>query len=126
VLVLTDMGRGLSDLQKKILHMAYQNRTIKERKQGVDLRYPDVLREWWGWEPVRGPRWEKGERCDASSQYFSKRQIGEREYRSAEASLSRAVGSLAERGLVYRARLFGHGVVNLTEEGTEVAARLAE
>jgi hypothetical protein len=120
------MGRGLSPLQKKILLMAYQNRTIKERKQGVDLRYPDVLREWWGWEPVLWPRWEKGERCDAISRHFSKRQIGEREYRSAEASLSRAVGRLAERGLVYRARLFGHGVVDLTEEGTEVAARLAE
>jgi hypothetical protein len=125
VLVLTDMGRGLSQLQKKILLMAYENRTQKARHQGVDLRYPDVLREWWGWEPV-GWRWEKGERCDASSRHFSKQQIGERQYRSAEASLSRAVRRLEERGLVYRSRILGHGVIDLTEEGMQAAANFRE
>jgi hypothetical protein len=119
------MARGLSGLQKKILLMAYESRRRGRDGHGVDLRYPDVLREWWGWEPVRSG-WAKDKRSPALGMLFSKTQIGEREYRSAQSSLSRAVRRLEERGLVTRARLFGHGTLDLTEQGVEAAANFRE
>lgn len=103
--------------------MAYKHRR-RGPKQGVDLRYPDVLREHWGWEPVRRG-WGAGERCVPYARHFSKAQIGEREYRSAQASLSRTVRRLEERGLVVRGRLFGHGTLTLTELGVEAAEELS-
>ena len=121
VLVLTNMGRGLSELQKTILLMAYGHRGDGH---GVELRYPEVLRECWGWEPVRRG-WGEGRRSSPVRRHFSKAEIGEREYRSAQASLSRAVRRLEERGLVERGRLFGHGVLDLTERGVQVAEGLA-
>ena len=59
------MGRGLSELQRTILGLAYRNRVNQSERVAagdrrytggvwsVDLYYAEVLREHYGWE-VRG------------------------------------------------------------------------
>jgi CRP-like cAMP-binding protein len=121
------VGRGLSELQKTILMLAHENRERGMGAQhlldggqiGTDVKYPDVLEAYFGWEPDWRSR---------SSQYFdfSKVDIGEKAYRSARASLSRAFSRLEARGLIVRT----HGVMaaswtgaDLTEKGVKEAVK---
>jgi hypothetical protein len=134
------MGRGLSELQVTILALAYRNyqarmermatleagsieyRVLTEGVPSVDLYHPEVLREHFGFE-VQSDWWtpELGER-PTGGQNFSMQRIGERRYRSAQSSLSRAVVRLEARGLVERRS--GHPAgLNLTERGVEEAER---
>jgi hypothetical protein len=136
------MARGLSELQQSILRLAYRNRLerldrIAESEPGsheyrvytqgvhsVDLYYAEVLREHFGWDvrgwwdPEREPRPKRG-------QNFSMREIGERRYRSAQTSLSRAVVRLETRGLVERRQHYLAGL-DLTDQGVEEAKKLRE
>ena len=131
------MGRGLSELQRAILALAYRNRLdrLEHAKTGdevytrgvysIDLYYAEVLREHFGWE-VRGYSWRpERESRPCWGQSFSMREIGERRYRSAQASLSRAVLRLEARGLVERRHHYLAGL-DLTERGVDVARSLAE
>lgn len=112
------MGRGLSDLQDTILRMALANRDVG-RFDGADVYDAEVLARYFGWDGIptshdRGPR-------------FSVGAIGPGRYRSARASLSRAMGRLALRGLVIRVSTMcrrSSGVV-LTEEGVDRARSLS-
>jgi hypothetical protein len=134
------MGRGLSELQATILVLAYRNHqarmermatleegsyeylVLTEGVPSVDLYYPELLREHFGFE-VRSHWWspELGGR-PTGGQNFPMQKIGERRYRSAQSSLSRAVARLEARGLVERRR--GHTAgLNLTERGVEEAER---
>ena len=129
--VLTDnrgwrVGKGLSELQKAVLRLACENR---ERGQGgrvladgsqigTDVTYPQVLAGYFGWEAA-GSR--------SRFYQFSKKEIGEKRYRSAMASLSRAFGRLEARGLIERTHSLmaaGWTGADLTDEGREVARRL--
>jgi hypothetical protein len=134
------MGRGLSELQGAILALAYGNRrarverlatlevgsfehrVLNEGVPSVDLYYPEVLREHFGFE-VRSHWWspERGER-PTSGQHFPMQRIGERRYRSARSSLSRAVVRLEARGLIERRRGYPAGL-DLTERGVVDAKR---
>jgi hypothetical protein len=144
------MARGLSELQKAILRLAYRNRQEREQKMadldphsheykvldhGVgsyDLYHAEVLHEQFGW-PIRPTSsWhpEEGERPVGYWRDFSMREIGEASYRKTQASLSRAVSRLKRRGLVERGRASGwtgdgYAVLNLTDEGVRVAERLS-
>ncbi|MCA1717285.1 MAG: hypothetical protein LC781_10785 [Actinobacteria bacterium] len=123
------MGRGLSELQKTVLRLAHENRErgtgarpLPDGGQlGTDVKYPEVLEAYFGWEPDSRPR---------SSRYFdfSKKDIGEKAYRSARASLSRGFSRLEARGLIVRthgAMAAGWTGADLTEEGANEAAKLA-
>jgi hypothetical protein len=77
----------LSDLQKTILVLGLE-------KDGAALLYPEILARYYGWRIVGGVSPSVG------LWTFSKASIGEKEYRSGRAALSRSVARLAERGLV--------------------------
>jgi hypothetical protein len=101
---------------------SYEYLVLIEGVPSVDLYYPEVLREHFGFE-VRNRWWspERGER-PTGEQNFSMQRIGERHYRSAQSSLSRAVARLEARELVERCS--GHPAgLNLTERGVEEAER---
>jgi hypothetical protein len=125
------MGRGLSKLQKKILLLAYENRergqaegkvANGERVSGADLYSPEILHEHWGWKPRIGACWRPGmRRPDPWERPFSKAEVGERRYRSAVASWSRAAKRLERRGRAVRVRGFWPGALDLTERGAKIA-----
>jgi len=138
------MGRGLSELQKSILRLAYHNRLERLERiakktdpgsheplvltRGVgppDLYYAEVLREHFGWE-VRSLWWrpERGQR-PSRGQNFEMKEIGERRYHSVQSSLSRAVVRLEERGLVERLEHY-LAALDLTQRGLEEAEKLNE
>jgi hypothetical protein len=146
------MPRGLSDLQKRILAIAYERRRGRdldaEREEGEALvvRYgfapsaykpaPDVyhaelLAEVWGFPHERlfpAERAEKfGEAIRGSGwwgQYFDRDAIGRDEYNRATTTLWRTAKRLEDRGLAVRA-FYGKPGVFLTDQGLEVAARLS-
>jgi hypothetical protein len=102
------MGRGLSDLQRWILQQA------SERTR---LYVPEICQGFFGWQPktplhrygesdhpTRQPSKEWGERdgdmIPFGGQYFSRKEIGAREYRRVMVTISRALSRLQGRGLV--------------------------
>lgn len=127
------MDTGLSDLQKAILRLAYQNRYMAERAyyqawkvhevdagppsvfgthfehtewratKGADVQLHHVLREIYGF-----PRWS------------ADRQAGDAKYDSAKAATKKALDSLVAMGLLEQR----WGRYRLTEEGLVVANRL--
>jgi hypothetical protein len=126
------MGRGLSELQKTILRIAWRNREAERRHDGSgggDVVYAEVLAEHYGWHPSRcrlqAPSYEKEdeERRTFGSQHFAKEIIGERVYNAAHAALTRAMTRLATRGLVtlvYGVNSRWSGA-NLTADGVRLA-----
>jgi hypothetical protein len=119
------MGRGLSELQKAILVMAYKNHIygtprwiVDESPYGADLFAPQVLSEFYGWPSVctrirkRGPN-------------FDRQRIGEARYNSNRAAVSRAFKRLEARGLSIRHRGLYWSGITLTEEGKIVASKLS-
>jgi len=90
------MARGLSDLQKSILIQAYkkleQIGEYEDDKITGMLQAPEVLVEYYGWEPKKGVlrlRWQN----------FSKEKIGSERYNSANAAVSKSFQRLEARGL---------------------------
>lgn len=78
------MGRGLSDLQRWILHQVDTRGT---------LYYAEICAGYYGWTPVRPL-------AHCSGLYFSPATIGPQEYRRVLVTVSRACQRLARRGLV--------------------------
>ncbi len=117
----------MSELQKTILRLAHENRArgegarvFADYQEGTDVTYPQVLTAYFGWE--------KAGRRRMLYYQFSKKEIGEKSYRSAMASLSRAFGRLEARGLIVRTHSMmaaGWTGADLTDEGREVARRLS-
>jgi hypothetical protein len=103
------MGKGLSELQKSILKMAYRDRGNVENK--------DVLIEFYKFpKHAPGPSHVSG-----TPQIFSRHEIGISRYRSASVSVVKAFNRLVKRGLAVRN--YNHGII-LTEEGAKVAKTL--
>jgi hypothetical protein len=117
------MGRSLSKLQRFIL---------AEAARRPRLHYTDVLHHFFGFQSRRqlvyttenGTRssWDEGGQLDGpAGQKFSPKEIGERRYHYALASLSRACTRLQARGMV----ICIHGVlahwaaVKITDAGRE-------
>jgi len=99
------MGRGLSELQKNILQLAYT-------KQG-NILAKNVLAEVYGFPTVTDIR---------SKMVFSRKVIGEKRYQSASVSVAKAFNRLAARGLARRK--YNEGIT-LTKEGIKVAKKNA-
>ena len=104
------MGKGLSELQKSILKMAYRDRGNVENK--------DVLIEFYKFpEHAPGPSHVSG-----TPQIFNRREIGINRYRSASVSVVKAFNRLVKRGLAVKK--YNHGI-NLTTKGTKAAKALS-
>lgn len=129
------MGRGLSELQKRILMLAYVRRQDldfeKEREEDPDLYYPEVLAEVWGFPHTqlfpREYEAKYGRRVWSSGwwgKYFDRSEIGEKEYSRATTTLWRSASRLEDRRLVKKA-FYGKPGLLLTDEGIETARRLS-
>lgn len=94
------MGRGLSDLQKFILRKAARQPRVY---------YCEICEGFYNWEPkswfgVKDGggfcRSKDGNLKYPGTQYFSRAEIGEKEYTRVMAAISRSCLLLQERGLV--------------------------
>ncbi len=112
------MARGLSLLQRRILVVAFKN-YLKDPK--VDCYDAELLAACFGWTP-RGDI-----RADPSRPQFSRKQIGEKQYNCARASLCRCVSRLEDRNLVRRVKGFRQpwSGIKLTISGVRVSGELA-
>jgi len=104
------MSRGLSELQKNILQIAYTN------PDGILAR--DVLAEVYGFPTTVTNIKDKW----PGAMIFSRKAIGEKRYQSASVSVAKAFNRLAARGLVRREYNTG---ITLTKEGVKVAKKNA-
>jgi hypothetical protein len=86
------MGRGLSPLQRWILQEA------ATRQQ---LYTVDICQGFFGWQPCRDVwRDGKGLTICPTLLYFSRQQIGAREYNRVRVTISRSCGRLWKRGFI--------------------------
>lgn len=127
------MGRGLSKLQRFILAEAASRRRV---------HYADILIGYFHWEPIlKLSRYALGDKTGGflgfpekvmteedvgvlaypGGQKFSKKEIGEKNYRAAMASLSRSVRKLANRGFltIIEGAYAKWTAVEITGEGRE-------
>lgn len=118
------MGRGLSDLQKWILVEAYKHieHPVPE-KDKRSAEYEGMPRSWvyqgyFGWQLSDKWSWQSHE--------FSKDDIGEKEYNSVIASVSRACARLEARELITQSQFWWHQRIILTEQGVQTAKKLME
>lgn len=146
------MPRGLSDLQKRVLVMAYERRRGRdldaEREEGErriarygfapdaykappDVYYPEMLAEIWGFPTTQLLPDERAAGFGENQtpprwwgQYFDRDAIGRDTYNRATTSLWRTVGRLEERGLVAKG-FHGKPGLLLTDEGLALAERLS-
>lgn len=128
------MGR-LSKLQKHILIESYKKLILKDGTNYVQ-RFLDsedakrwnyyfrseILKSYYGWK-------ERKVQCGVSrSAYFSKREIGEKEYNKVMVTVTRTINNLHEKGLVevWKGLYVQQTRLTLTEAGIETAKRLLE
>ncbi|RKX62179.1 MAG: hypothetical protein DRP37_02205 [Thermodesulfobacteriota bacterium] len=104
------MSRGLSELQKNILQMAYTTQD--------SILARDVLAEVYGFPATVTNIKDKRQ----GALVFSRKAIGERRYQSASVSVAKAFNRLAARGLAHRE--YNEGIT-LTKEGVDVAKKNA-
>ena len=104
------MGKGLSELQKSILKMAYRDRGNVENK--------DVLIEFYKF-PAHAPG---PSHVSGTPQIFNRQEIGISRYRSASVSVVKAFNRLVNRGLAIRKQ--NHGII-LSAEGMKKAKVLS-
>ena len=109
------MGRGLSELQKRILIMGYQNRG--RRYKAGNVKNNEVLMEVYRF-PSHPP---SADTTSGTPQIFRRNEIGIRKYRSASVSVVKAFNRLVKRGLAVREH--NHGII-LTAKGTKTAKSL--
>lgn len=117
------MGRGLSDMQKFALRLAYENKQAGKRYTNGGYALPQValwefLAQWYKW-PVRNTHYY--------GLHFRTSDIGEAQYQAGKAAAARMLTRLEERGLVLRTTKTGYGYgygYELTEEGEQVAREL--
>ena len=99
------MGRGISDLQKWILLLCLENGFLSTQ---------EILSSWRDWEPM---------------QWGSKKAvIGESEYNSAHASLSRTISRLWQRDLVVIWKNLTNSAtgITLTDAGKALAQAISD
>lgn len=114
------MGRGLSALQRFILSKAVHQQRVY---------YCEICADYFRWEPSRKfqrkectPPEEIGVLENPGDHFFSRQEIGDREYSRVMATLSRSCLRLHERGLVkcLTGSTSHWSGVEITEEGRKV------
>jgi len=123
------MARGLSDLQKNILVMAYSRKlkaltegTYMARGYGCDLLAAHVLEGYYGWKTAGIYDY-----IAPGGHNFDRATIGRNKYNSTRSTLSNTFRSLVYRGLVTLSsgnEYVTWSGINLTEEGIEKAKEL--
>jgi hypothetical protein len=127
------MGRGLSDLQRRILRLVAARAESPEATPRSYLngtptpvvRQSEILAVCYGLPLAR--RYEK-EASPFHGQNFDRAAIGHKRYATARAGVSRAIGRLKARGLVIRCTSVYNRCsagIALTEVGKAMAAELA-
>jgi hypothetical protein len=106
------MGKGLSELQKSILKIAY-----RDQERGY-VKNRDVLIEVYKF-PFHSP---SADTTSGTPQIFKRQEIGISRYRSASVSVVKAFNRLVGRGLAIRK--YNHGII-LTDEGAKKAEILS-
>jgi hypothetical protein len=108
------MGKGLSELQKSILKMAF-----RDRGEGSGfVKNGGVLIEVYGF-PFHSPSVNT---TSGSPQIFRRQEIGISRYRSGSVSVVKAFNRLVNRGLAVRKQ--NHGII-LSAEGMKKAKVLS-
>jgi hypothetical protein len=106
------MARGLSEIQKKLIILAYKN--------GIDLSYSQALHDLWWWSYS----YRYGSKREASmvigAKNFNMFVFGIDQYRSARVVLSKSISRLESRGLIKKVT---HRLV-LTDAGIKKAQEL--
>lgn len=123
------MARGLSDLQKNILVIAYRRRKKAEAEgkypsdiHGCDVLAAHVLEGYFGWKKSGIYNY-----IARGGKNFDRETIGRSKYNSTRSTLSKTFKRLQDRGLVMPARGKEYNTwkgYNLTEEGIEIAKEL--
>lgn len=106
------MGRGLSELQKSILIMAYRNQELGYNYGFVKNR--DVLIEVYKFAFHLPSKTS----TSGTPQIFNRQEIGINLYQSGYAAVVKSFGRLAKRGLAVRK--YNHGII-LSAEGMKKA-----
>lgn len=110
------MSRGLSELQKTILKMAYRKLA---RGYGLgDVTNREVLIEVYNF-PFHSP---SADTTSGTPQIFIRKEIGINRYKSASVAVVKAFNRLVKRGLAQRKHNFG---ILLTEAGVKAARAIA-
>jgi hypothetical protein len=117
------MGRGLSELQKKILVASLECRG-NERIKHVDAYYRELITACFGWEQT-GYRLVN---VELDSVFVGPKQFKKRDhpnYNAVKVSLTRAVKRLETRGLLicYHGLSSNWAGVKLTQSGEEAAIK---
>jgi hypothetical protein len=117
------MGRGLSELQKKILVASLESRGNTPGKQ-IDAYYRELITVCFGWEQT-GYILVNDE---LNSTFVGPKQFKKRDhpnYNAVKVSLTRAVKRLETRGLLtcYHGRSANWAGVKLTQSGEEIAIK---
>ena len=112
------MARGLSDLQKRILKLAYENRMRGQKTGSCDVCTTQVLLEIYDWPLI--------ENCfSVAAHNFDSNEVGQREYDQAMVIVSRAVQRLEARGLVTRFKsCHAWSGISLTPAGIQASEKL--
>jgi len=109
--------RGLSELQKTILQIAYKNR--KGRPGGrIDTCPREILVKFYGFASTTNI-----DKAKPSPLIFNREAIGIKRYQAASVSVAKALNRLASRGLAKRH--YNHGI-KLTDAGAKLARELAK
>ena len=111
------MGRGLSELQKRILKLAYTNATTPKDCTERLYNY-QIFEHIYGWVPTP--------RAGTGSPKFNPDEIGHNAYRSAKVVVHKACRRLESRGVVIIVEAScSHWVgIALTDAGRELTANL--
>jgi hypothetical protein len=123
------MGRGLSDLQRCILTIAFENRESEGRdpgqtthKKGADVYRWEIMERFYGWTP---PAYARRDGRKPGGKKYRPQQIGPREYAAAQAAVSKAMNRLNNRGLIDIIEGRNHWTGgDLTLEGLDEARKL--
>ena len=113
------MPRGLSDLQKRILKLAYEKRLLGQKTGPCDVCTTQVLLEIYDW-PLAFDCFS------VAAHNFDRKEVGQQEYDQAMVTVSRAMSRLEARGLVtrFKSRHAWSGI-SLTPAGVEASEQLS-
>ena len=120
------MGRGLSDLQKRILKLALthtRSRVPEDYWASTDdperLYNHQIFEHLYGWQPGPLAMWQR-------TPTFKPDDIGTKAYRSAKVIVHKSCRRLESRGLVtiFDADFLNRKGIVLTPEGREIAEKI--
>ena len=113
------MPRGLSDLQKRILKLAYEKRLLGQKTGPCDVCTTQVLLEIYNW-PLAFDCFS------VAAHNFDRKEVGQQEYNQAMVTVSRAFKRLEARDLAtrFKSRHAWSGI-SLTPAGVEASKELS-